>query len=74
MYLSHPPNILKKRLLFSSDGSGTGSGISGMKNFGFGRELKSRVSGIFRVLDKRLKTSNGSGTEKVGFRRVRKFP
>ena len=25
----------------------SGSGISGMNKFGFGRELKSRVSGIF---------------------------
>ena len=64
-----------------------------MKKVGFGRELKSRVSGnfgyeksrvrtrieisgigYFRVLYRRLKTSNGSGTEKVGFGRVREFP
>ena len=45
-----------------------------MKKVGFGRELKSRVKGIFRVLDRRLKTSNGSGTKKVGFGRVREFP
>ena len=65
MYLSYPPNILKK-LLFPSDGSGTGSGISGMKNIGFGR--------YFRVLDWRLKTSNGSGTEKGRVRAGTQFP
>ena len=45
-----------------------------MKKVGFGRESKSRVSGIFRVLLYRVATSNESATEKVGFGRVREFP
>ena len=43
----------------------SGSGMSGIEISGFG---------YFRVLDRRLKTSNGSCTEKVGFGRVREFP
>ena len=50
------------------------SGISSMKKVGFRRELKSRVFGYFRVLDRRLRSSNGSGTEKVGLGRVLEFP
>ena len=44
-----------------------------MKKVGFGLELKSRVSGIFRVVLYRSETSNGSGTEKVRFGQVREF-
>ena len=36
----------------------SGSGISGMKKVGFGRELKTRFSGIFRVVLFRAETSN----------------
>ena len=35
-----------------------GSSISGMKKDGFGRELKSRESGIFRVVLNRVETTN----------------
>ena len=52
----------------------SGSGITGVKKVGFGRELKTRVSGIFRVVLYRAETSNESGTEKVGFGWVREFP
>ena len=52
----------------------SGSGVSGMKKVGFRRELKIRVSGIFRAILYQTETSNGSGTEKVGFGRVREFP
>jgi len=44
----------------------TGSGISGMEKVGFGRELKSRVSSIFRVELYRVETTMGRVRKKSG--------